>query len=194
MPKVKTFSRVNFVNTVLSKRLLNTFVQERTVTGWDDPRFPTVRGILRRGLTVSALRDLIMELGFSLNENLMEWDRLWSINKRVLDPVAPRFTAIESDRKFLIEIFADAHKIEQNGNFLDGICVRSVPLHPKKAGGEKKVIRIGRRVFVERIDAENLKKGEEITLIEWGNVQIDEIDLDKNRNFVVLKKHFFLFF
>lgn len=54
-PHIYDYSRLNLTNTVLSKRRLTWFVEEGLVDGWDDPRFPTVRGIIRRGLTVPGL-------------------------------------------------------------------------------------------------------------------------------------------
>jgi glutamyl-tRNA synthetase len=54
------FSRLNMTYTLLSKRKLHWFVENRKVDGWDDPRFPTVRGILRRGLTIEALKQFIL--------------------------------------------------------------------------------------------------------------------------------------
>ena len=54
------FSRLNFQFTLLSKRKLQWFVEQGAVEGWNDPRFPTVQGIVRRGLTVQALKDFIL--------------------------------------------------------------------------------------------------------------------------------------
>ncbi|KAE9461868.1 hypothetical protein C3L33_06203, partial [Rhododendron williamsianum] len=62
--------------------------------GWDDPRFPTVQGIVRRGLTIEALIKLVVYQGGSKNLNLMEWDKLWTINKKQIDRYCPRHTAV----------------------------------------------------------------------------------------------------
>jgi glutamyl/glutaminyl-tRNA synthetase len=68
---------------VLSKRKLQKLVDTKVVSGWTDPRFPTVQGILRRGMTLEALRTFILAQGASKNTNLQEWDKIWAINKKV---------------------------------------------------------------------------------------------------------------
>lgn len=57
---VHSYARMNFMRTVLSKRHLAWFVEEGRVEGWDDPRFPTVRGVIRRGVSPDALRDFML--------------------------------------------------------------------------------------------------------------------------------------
>jgi len=85
------------VSTILSKRSLKWFVEEGIADGWEDPRFPTVQGIMRRGMTPEALKRFMLEQGPSKNTNLMEWDKIWAINKDVIDPTVFRYTAIRKD-------------------------------------------------------------------------------------------------
>ena len=88
------YSRLGFVYTFLSKRKLRWFVDEGRVSGWDDPRFPTVRGIQRRGMTVEALTQFMLSQGPSQSIVSLEWDSIWALNKKIIDPVAPRHWAI----------------------------------------------------------------------------------------------------
>lgn len=90
-PVIVSYSRLNMTHTVLSKRKLTWYVEEGLVDGWDDPRMPTIRGILRRGMTVEALKDFIIAQGSSRSIVVMEWDKIWSFNKKVIDPVAVRY-------------------------------------------------------------------------------------------------------
>lgn len=89
-PYIQEYSRLNMTYTVLSKRKLTWFVNEGLVDGWDDPRFPTVRGILRRGMTVEGLKQFIIAQGSSRSVVFMHWDKIWAINKKVIDPIAVR--------------------------------------------------------------------------------------------------------
>lgn len=91
------YSRLALQNTLLSKRKLTWFVEEGLVDGWDDPRMPTVSGILRRGMTAEGLRQFILAQGSSRSSAQMEWDKIWAFNKKVIDPVAPRFTGLLLD-------------------------------------------------------------------------------------------------
>ena len=85
---------MNFVYTLLSKRKLQLLVNRKLVTGWDDPRFPTIRGILRRGLTMDSLRAFVLAQGANQKEMLMEWDKIWAMNKKAIDPVCSRYTCL----------------------------------------------------------------------------------------------------
>jgi glutamyl-tRNA synthetase len=97
------YSRLNFVYTTLSKRKLQWFVDQGHADSWDDPRFPTVQGMKRRGLQIDALKEFILLQGASRNANLMEWEKLWTLNKRIIDPVCPRHVALHPKRSSRVD-------------------------------------------------------------------------------------------
>ncbi|KAL5582767.1 hypothetical protein UlMin_015209 [Ulmus minor] len=162
------FSRLNMVYTLLSKRKLLWFVQNGKVDGWDDPRFPTVQGIVRRGLKIEALIQFILEQGASKNLNLMEWDKLWTINKKIIDPVCPRHTAITEERRVLLTL--------TNGP--EQPFVRIIPRHKKYEGAGDKATTYTSRIWLEQADAKLIAVDEEVTLMDWGNAIIKGIEKD----------------
>lgn len=170
-PKVHLyeFSRVNLVYTLLSKRKLLWFVQNGKVDGWDDPRFPTVQGIVRRGLQVEALIQFMVEQGASKNLNLMEWDKLWAINKKIIDPVCPRHTAVIEHRRVLLTL----------SNGPEDLFVRVIPKHKKYEAAGEKVTTYSKRIWIEQEDAQCISANEEVTLMDWGNAIINEIEKDQ---------------
>jgi glutamyl-tRNA synthetase len=93
---------MNFVYTLLSKRKLAWFVDQGLVSGWDDARFPTIRGIRRRGMTIEALRSYILSQGASQKDLLVEWDKLWAANKKVIEPVSPRYTCLAKENLYTV--------------------------------------------------------------------------------------------
>ncbi|GMN23176.1 hypothetical protein TIFTF001_000021 [Ficus carica] len=163
------FSRLNMVYTVLSKRKLLWFVQNGRVDGWDDPRFPTVQGIVRRGLKIEALIQFILEQGASKNLNLMEWDKLWTINKKIIDPVCPRHTAVIEERRVLLTLTDGPEKP----------FVRIIPRHKKYEGAGEKATTFTRRIWLDYADTELIAADEEVTLMDWGNAIIKGIEKDQ---------------
>lgn len=159
------FSRLNMVYTLLSKRKLLWFVQNGKVDGWDDARFPTVQGIVRRGLLIEALIQFILEQGASKNLNLMEWDKLWTINKKIIDPVCPRHTAVLEERRVSLTL--------TNGP--EDSFVRIIPRHKKYEGAGQKTTTFTKRIWIDHADAEAISANEEITLMDWGNAIVKEI-------------------
>ncbi|XP_068865599.1 bifunctional glutamate/proline--tRNA ligase isoform X3 [Aphelocoma coerulescens] len=165
-PYIWEYSRLNLNNTVLSKRKLTWFVNEGLVDGWDDPRFPTVRGVLRRGMTVEGLKQFIAAQGSSRSVVNMEWDKIWSFNKKVIDPVAPRYTALLKDAVVPVNIPEAQEEMKE------------VAKHPKNADVGLKPVWYSSRVLIEGADAETLAEGEVVTFINWGNIIITKL----NRN------------
>uniref|UniRef100_A0A4W5KYT6 Glutamyl-tRNA synthetase n=1 Tax=Hucho hucho TaxID=62062 RepID=A0A4W5KYT6_9TELE len=165
-PYVWEYARLNLNNTVLSKRKLTWFVDQGYVDGWDDPRFPTVRGVLRRGMTVEGLKQFIAAQGGSRSVVNMEWDKIWAFNKKVIDPVAPRYTALSGSYSVPVVIPEATEEMKE--------AVK----HPKNTEVGMKEVWYGPRVLVEGADAETFTKGEIVTFINWGNIIITEIHKD----------------
>ncbi|XP_030413344.1 bifunctional glutamate/proline--tRNA ligase isoform X4 [Gopherus evgoodei] len=171
-PYIWEYSRLNLNNTVLSKRKLTWFVNEGLVDGWDDPRFPTVRGVLRRGMTVEGLKQFIAAQGSSRSVVNMEWDKIWSFNKKVIDPVAPRYTALLKDEVVTVNI---PEALEE---------MKEVAKHPKNADVGLKPVWYSSQVLIDGADAETLTEGETVTFINWGNIIITKIHRNSSRKIV----------
>ncbi|XP_043954745.1 bifunctional glutamate/proline--tRNA ligase isoform X2 [Gambusia affinis] len=163
-PYIWEYARLNLNNTVLSKRKLTWFVDQGYVDGWDDPRFPTVRGVLRRGMTVEGLKQFIAAQGGSRSVVNMEWDKIWSFNKKVIDPIAPRYTALSSSYVVPVSVPEATEEMKE------------VAKHPKNEEVGVKEVWYGPRVLIEGADAETLKEGETVTFINWGNLVITKIN------------------
>ena len=161
------FARMNFIRTFLSKRKLAKLVDTGKVWGWDDPRMPTIRGVRRRGMTIPALRDFILKQGPSRNVVTMDWTNFWASNKKEIDPIAPRHTAI---------LKKDVVKVTVTGAEAPAQPFSTEkPKHPKnKEVGTKKVV-FASEFLLDQADAKSFKDGEEITLMAWGNAFVRQI-------------------
>jgi len=177
------YSKLSFVNTVLSKRKLRWLVDNNIVSGWDDPRMPTVKGILRRGLSPEGLRDFVTRMGASRSSVFMEWDKIWSINRQHIDPKAPRFWAIHKKNAVKVILTRVTQNITES---LDNVfsegqeVIKQVPLHKRMKNltlGNQTVkdIVLSKVMYWDQEDARESFAGEEITLKDWGNVIIKKI-------------------
>ncbi|XP_023226896.1 bifunctional glutamate/proline--tRNA ligase-like [Centruroides sculpturatus] len=166
-PHIYEYSRLNMMNTVLSKRKLTWFVENKIVESWEDPRMPTVRGVLRRGMTVEGLKQFIVAQGSSRSVVVMDWDKIWAFNKKVIDPIAPRYSAVEKNGA--VEVIVDGITKEEP---------LTVAKHPKNPEIGTKTIWIGSKLLIDKSDAEAMKEGENVTFINWGNLLIKSIEKD----------------
>lgn len=162
------FAKTQFSYTILSKRKLTWFVENGYVDGWDDPRFPTVQGVMRRGMTVEALQDFVLTQGMSKATNMMEWDKIWAINKQKIDPIVPRYPAVAEDAAWLK---------------LDGPAEPTTKMekkHPKNDELGERLLIHSKDVYIEQEDAQAIESGEQVTLLHWGNAYVDKVTRDKS--------------
>jgi glutaminyl-tRNA synthetase len=101
------FDRLNLTYTLLSKRKLLTLVQEKHVTGWDDPRMPTLSGIRRRGYTPEAIRNFCAAIGVSKTNGTLEFAMLEHFVREDLNKRAPRVMAVLQPLKVVIDNYPE---------------------------------------------------------------------------------------
>ncbi|GMF97880.1 unnamed protein product [[Candida] boidinii] len=162
------FARVNFIRTLLSKRKLQWFVDKKYVNGWDDPRFPTVRGIRRRGMSVEGLKNFVISQGPSRNIINLDWNIIWNANKKIIDPIAPRHTALLSKNVVPVHL--------SNGPAEDYSEIKAK--HKKNPDVGTKKVFFSSEILLEQEDAATLESGEEVTLMDWGNAIIEKVNKD----------------
>jgi len=143
-PQQIEFARLNLTHTVLSKRKLAELVEEGHVTGWDDPRMPTLRGLRRRGYTPEAIRDFCNRIGVAKADSLNEVEQLEHCLREDLNKRAPRVMAVLEPLRVVIENYPEdkTEELEAVNNPEDAAMgVRKVPF--------SRVLYIEREDFME---------------------------------------------
>ncbi len=140
-PRQIEFSRLNLNYTVMSKRLLTQLVDSGDVSGWDDPRMPTLCGLRRRGFTPASIRRFIDLVGVTRKDNVIEMGVLENCVREELDPVAPRAMAVIHPLKLVIENYppGQSETIE-------------VPNHPTDSSLGTRTLRLSRELYIEADD------------------------------------------
>lgn len=151
------FGRLNFENTCLSKRKLKYFIDDGLVSNWDDPRIPTIRGLMRLGLTIESLKEYILMQGTPRNPIQASWDKIWSINKRNIDLNAKRLSCIYEENYIKLNIINS----EIPNNF-------EVPFYKKNIKLGNKII-FTDNIIISQNDGRILEVNEEFTLMNLCN-------------------------
>ncbi len=102
-PQQIEFARLNLTYTIMSKRKLATLVENGLVSGWDDPRMPTLSGLRRRGYTPEAIRDFIGRIGVAKRDSMVDMALLEYCIRDDLNKRAPRFMAVLDPLKVIVE-------------------------------------------------------------------------------------------
>jgi glutaminyl-tRNA synthetase len=108
-PQQIEFARLNLTYTVMSKRFLLQLVKDARVSGWDDPRMPTIRGLRRRGFTSHAIRAFCDDIGVTTQESVIDVTRLENAARDHLNKSAPRTMAVLNPLRVIIENWPQGH-------------------------------------------------------------------------------------
>jgi glutamyl-tRNA synthetase len=159
-PKMLEFSRLEFEGMPVSKRILKPLVQDGKVSGYDDPRLPTLEALRRRGIVPDAIRKFVLSLSFTKSDTLAPFDALESFNRKIID--------VTSIRLFMV---TEPVKITIINNKLSEI---ELPNHPQRDMGKRRVELDG-NFYISGEDAKDFKVGDQVRLIELYNVKITKI-------------------
>ena len=180
-PKMMEFSRLEFKGMPVSKRVLRPLIDEGKVSGYDDPRLPTLEALKRRGITPEAIRKFTLSLSLTKADTLAPFDSLEAFNRKIVDENSIRLFMVKDPRTLKIRNLPNS--------------AVELPNHPSNKMGTRKVM-IEDSVFLSSEDVKDLKIGDQLRLMGLGNVKITSInseiigeftDDERNVNFMKLQ-------
>jgi len=141
VPHQYEFARLNLTYTLMSKRKLLELVTLGIVTGWDDPRMPTISGFRRRGYTASSIRRFCKEVGVAKADNLVEIELLQHCLREELNKTAQRAMAVMHPLKVIIDNWSD--------DFVDELQADN---NPEDVNAGTRMLKIGKEIYIDRED------------------------------------------
>lgn len=141
VPRQIEFARLNLSYTIMSKRRLLALVQEGVVTGWNDPRMPTISGLRRRGYTPESIREFAARIGVAKRENLVDVALLEDALRDDLNRRAPRAMAVLRPLRVVIENYPEGRTEEIE-----------IPVNPEDTGAGVRRVPFSRELYIERDD------------------------------------------
>ena len=175
--KQREFARMNVSYMITSKRKLQRLISEKAVSGWDDPRMPTISGMRRKGFTANAIRNFIDKVGVAKRENLIEIQLLDFCVREDLNKVAKRVMAVVDPVRLVIENYPEGQEemLEtENNNEQENAGTREIPF--------------SRELYIEREDFKEeagnkffrLKLGGEVRLKSAYIIKGERVEKDEN--------------
>lgn len=176
-PKQREFARMNVSYMITSKRKLQRLVAENVVTGWDDPRMPTISGMRRKGYTPTSIRNFIDKVGVAKRENLISIQLLDFCVREDLNKVSKRVMAVVDPVKLIIENYPEGQE-----EWLD------TENNPEQENAGTRQVPFSREMYIEREDFQEeankkffrLKLGGEVRLKSAYIIKAERVDKDEN--------------
>lgn len=181
-PHQYEFARLNLTRTIMSKRYLKKLVDERFVSGWDDPRMPTISGLRRRGYTPESIRDFCERIGVAKANSEVDAALLEHCIREQLNTTAPRRMAVLDPLKVVIE------------NYEGSEVLKSENLQSDETAGQREVPFSG-EIYIERGDFMEdppgkfyrLAPGREVRLKDAYIIKCENVIKDKDGNITELR-------
>jgi glutaminyl-tRNA synthetase len=178
IPKQREFARLNLSYTIMSKRKLLRLVEDGVVSGWDDPRMPTISGLRRRGYTRNAIRQFIEKVGVAKRDNVIDVSLLEFCIREDLNKIAPRVMAVLDPIKVVITNYPEGKEewLEAENN-------------PEDESAGTRQVPFSRDIYIEKEDFKEeagnkffrLKLGGEVRLKNAYIIKAESVVKNDNR-------------
>jgi glutaminyl-tRNA synthetase len=183
-PRQIEFSRLNLAYTITSKRKLAALIDGEVVSGWDDPRMPTIAGMRRRGYPAAALRDFVKRGGVTKKDKLIEMGVLENSVREVFGEEAERRMAVLKPLKVILSNYPEGQ-----------VEMMQAMNHPNRPELGTREVPFSREIWIEQDDFMEeaprkffrLKPGGEVRLRSAYIIQCDEVIKDDGGNVVELR-------
>lgn len=183
LPEQTEFAKLKLNYTMMGKRNLKTMVEEGVVSGWDDPRMPTIAGMRRRGFTPASIRNFCESVGVSRSEGVVDLGMLEHAIRDDLDKHAPRAMCVMNPLRVVIDNIAEG-ELQQ----LD------MASHPKDESLGRRSVPFTREIVIDRADFESdppagfkrLIPGGEVRLRGCYVIKCNEVETDSNDEVIAL--------
>jgi len=184
LPRQTEFAKLKLNYTMMGKRNLRTMVEEGVVSGWDDPRMPTIAGMRRRGFTPASLRNFCESVGVSRSEGVVDLGMLEHAIRDDLDKHAPRAMCVMKPLRVEIDNIPEGDVIEL-----------SLANHPKDASMGRRQVPLTSEIFIDRSDFETdpppgfkrLTAGGEVRLRGAYVIKCHHVERDSSGEVVLLR-------
>ncbi len=140
-PVQTEFARLNLSHTVTSKRKLRQLVEENVVSGWNDPRLPTIRGMRQRGYPPAAIRQFCEMVGISRSDSVIDMSLLEACVRDELNKTTKRALCVLDPLKIVIENYPESQ-----------VEALNAPFNPQQEHSETRVLPFAREIYIERSD------------------------------------------
>ncbi len=168
-PAQDFFSRLEFKGMPISKRIIKPLIEEGKVSWYDDPRLPTLEALRRRGIKPEAIKKFIMSLGLTKANTLAPFDTLEAFNRKLVDANSIRLHMVNNAKKITVKNLP--------------ISTVEIPNHPVNDLGKRRV-EIDGDFYISGDDAQNIKNGMQVRLLNLGNVNITNDGIELGGEFI----------
>ena len=168
-PHLLEFARLSINGLPVSKRKIKPLIEDGSVSGYDDIRLPTLRGLNKRGILPEAIKRFVLTQGISKVESTITFSLIESANRKILDPIPKRYFFVVNPVQLIVE---NAPKLK-----------KSIRLHPTDIKIGSRVIKTDKTFYISGEDVKIMNIGDVFRLKDLYNVEI------KDKNNVVLGKY-----